>query len=92
MKKTINAGVIGASISKEMLSNLSNNEVENISWKKLFAANITTTLLEKHPEVEVVSGPEQIISDTNIHLVFVSPSHLEFVNPAIAAGKSVRLI
>jgi len=93
MIKTINAGVIGCRMSEEFFVTSSTNNVEKIHWKKILINDkITGGMDKKYPQSEMVKDAEEIINDTDITLVIVSDTHLGFVQPAIHAGKSVRVV
>ena len=93
MTKNINAGVIGSNISYKTLTGLSNNRFENISWRKIYSTTSISHFANHHlPGAEIVNEVHEIINDPSINLVFVASSHLEFVNPVIESGKSVRLL
>lgn len=90
MINTINAGVIGCDMTKEFFDIA--NRAEKLIWKKAYAGFNMDGIAKKFPELEIVNNVKEIVTDNDITLVIVSAENLKLARPALAAGKSVRII
>jgi predicted dehydrogenase len=89
MSLELNIGILGCGMWEEIFSN---NSQQNFNVVKIFTeGNVSSEIVKRYPNAEIVSSADQIITDPSISLVFVSPAHLEFANQAIGLGKSVRI-